>query len=343
MSGLLVVGGDNPGVAQHWILSYPGGARRRITNDLSAYRAIGLTVDGEKLATVQAAGLINLWLVPGDRAANAVSLSTGNIGFYSSAGNNVSWTPNGQIAFVSNEAGNADIWLTDPDGKNRKQLTSNGFSNLTPTVSPDGRYIVFVSTKATRRNLWRINIDGSNPVQLTNGLSDSYPSFTPDGKWIVYTSVDNFKPTTFKVSINGGTATPISDHVATLAVVSPDGKWLAFTYPSSADSFAPPNRLVIAPFDNNSGSQPVEFQIPPSGTVLTLIQWSADSKSVLYTVNNNNTSNIWSQALTGGPPKQLTDFKDSLMTSFAWSRDGKMLACTRGILLRDAVLITDMK
>jgi hypothetical protein len=47
--------------------------------------------------------------------------------------------------------------------------------------------------------------------------------------------------------------------------------------------------------------------------------------------------------LSGGPPKQLTDFKDSLMTSFAYSRDGKMLACTRGILLRDAVLITDMK
>jgi serine/threonine protein kinase len=343
MTGLLVVAGDNPGVAQHWIVSYPSGERRRITNDLSAYRAIGLTADGEKMTTVQAAGLINLWLVPGNRAADAVSLSTGNIGFYASAGNNVSWTPNGQIAFVSNEAGNADIWLTDPDGKNRRQLTSNGSSNLTPTVSPDGRYIVFVSTRATRRNLWRINIDGSNPIQLTNGLSDSYPSFTPDGKWVIYTSVDNFKPSTFKVSINGGNATPVSNHVATLAVVSPDGKWLAFTYPSSADSFAPPNRLVITPFESNDGSKPIEFQLSPSGTVLTLIQWSADSQSVFYTINNYNTSNIWSQALSGGPPKQLTDFKDSLMTSFAYSRDGKMLACTRGILLRDAVLITDMK
>ncbi|HZJ44214.1 MAG TPA: protein kinase [Pyrinomonadaceae bacterium] len=343
MTGLLVVAGDNPGVAQHWIVSYPSGERRRITNDLTSYRAIGLTANGENMTTVQAAGLINLWLVPGDRAANAVSLSTGNIGFYSSAGNNVSWTTNGQIAFVSNEAGNADIWLTDPDGKNRRQLTSNGAANLTPTVSPDGRYIVFVSTRATRRNLWRINIDGSNPIQLTNGLSDSYPSFTPDGKWVIYTNVDNFKPSTFKVSIDGGAATPVSDHVATLAVVSPDGKWLAFTYPSSADSFAPPNRLVITPFENNDGGKPAEFQLTPSGTVLTLIQWSADSKSILYTINSNNTSNIWSQTLSGGPPKQLTDFKDSLITSFAYSRDGKMLACTRGILLRDAVLITDLK
>jgi hypothetical protein len=32
----------------------------------------------------------------------------------------------------------------------------------------------------------------------------------------------------------------------------------------------------------------------------------------------------------------------SLMTGFAWSRDGKQLACTRGVLVRDAVLISDL-
>jgi hypothetical protein len=31
------------------------------------------------------------------------------------------------------------------------------------------------------------------------------------------------------------------------------------------------------------------------------------------------------------------------MTGFAWSRDGKQLACTRGILQRDAVLIANVK
>jgi len=45
----------------------------------------------------------------------------------------------------------------------------------------------------------------------------------------------------------------------------------------------------------------------------------------------------------GSAPKQLTNFKDSLMTGFAWSKDGKQLATTRGSLMRDAVLITDMR
>ena len=84
------------------------------------------------------------------------------------------------------------------------------------------------------------------------------------------------------------------------------------------------------------------FSIPASGTVLTLAQWAPDGKSIHYTVNANNASNIWSQPVDGGPPKQITDFKEMLITSFAWSPDGKRLACTRGNLMRDAVLIQDL-
>jgi Tol biopolymer transport system component len=77
--------------------------------------------------------------------------------------------------------------------------------------------------------------------------------------------------------------------------------------------------------------------------VATQTQWAADSKSFIYSVNQNNVSNLWRQSLEGGPPKQITDFKDSLITGFSWSNDGKVLACTRGQLMRDAVLVTDMK
>jgi hypothetical protein len=60
-------------------------------------------------------------------------------------------------------------------------------------------------------------------------------------------------------------------------------------------------------------------------------------------VSQHNVTNIWSQPLEGGPPKQVTDFQESLITGFAWSRDGKQLVCTRGVLMRDAVLIADAK
>jgi serine/threonine protein kinase len=341
MTALLVIAGDGPPVAQVWIVNYPDGRARRVTNDLGTYRALGLTHEAKTLTTVQAQGLLNLWIVPEGNAAKSIRLPTGNIGFYASAGNNLTWTPDGRIVFVSTEGGNADIWVTAPDGSNRKQLTSNRAQNFSPVISPDGRYIVFSSWRDGTKNLWRMNLDGSNLVRLTSGLSDSYPSVSSDSRWVVYTTQDGPKPVIWKVSIDGGTPVQISEHVATMAAVSPDGRFIAYAYPESQDPFAPPNRLALIPFEG--GPVIKTFEIRGSGTVATVLQWAQDGKSILYSINANNVTNIWSQSLDGAQPKQVTNFDDLLMTSFAWSQDGKQLACTRGSLVRDAILVTDVK
>lgn len=341
MKGLLLVAGDNPGACQLWFVSYPGGEVRRVTNDLNTYRAISLTDDGKKFSTVQSQGLVNLWVVPEGKSANAVRLPTGNVTFYSSSGNNIAWTPDQKIVFVSNEGGRADIWLADTDGTNRKQLTANGAMNFSPVVTKDGRYVVYASARDNRRNIWRMNIDGGNPVRLSSGLIDSFPSLSADDRWVVFTAFDGVKSALWKVSIDGGEPVKISDHAVTAATVSPDGRSIAFTYTESPDVTAPANRLAVIPFEG--GPDMKVFNIATSGSVLTLPQWAPDGKSVHYTVNANNVSNIWSQPLDGGPPKQVTDFKEMLMTGFAWSSDGKQLACTRGNLVRDAILITDSK
>ena len=206
MSGLLVIAGDNAVGAQLWIVSYPEGNIRRVTNDLNGYRAIGLTQDGKKLTTVQSQGLVNLWVVPEGDATKGVRLSTGNVSnFFSAFGSNISWAPGDRIIFVSNESGIADIWIADKDGKNRKQLTANNAPNVSPVATADGRYIVLGSWQDGRRNLWRINIDGSNPVRLTSGLSDSFPALSPDSQWVIYTAYTDAKPILWKVSIDGGT------------------------------------------------------------------------------------------------------------------------------------------
>jgi eukaryotic-like serine/threonine-protein kinase len=290
MSGLLAVGGDNPASAQIWFLKYPEGKMRRVTNDLNTYRAIGLTADGSKFTTVQANGLVNVWVAPEGDAARAVQLPTGNVGFYSSAGTNLSWTPNGRVVFVSNEGGAADIWVMDPDGKNRKQLTANGRSNLSPAVSPDGRYIVFTSSQSGVRNLWRMNSDGSNPTRLTNGLADSLPAISPDSEWVVYAAFDGAKPTLWKVSIDGGSSVQLTNNVGTSPTISPDGQFLAYLYPDSPDAFAPPNRIAVMSLAEGTTTKTFAFQ--GSGTVASTAQWSVDGKSILYGVINNNVTNI---------------------------------------------------
>ena len=342
MTGLLVIAGDHPASAQVWIMNYPDGRVRRVTNDLNSYRAIGLTQDGKKATSVQSQGLINIWVAPEGDSSRAVRLPTGNVSsFFALTGNNVGWAPDGRIVFVSNEGGSADIWIANTDGSNRKQLTANDSTNVSPMVTADGRYVVWVSWDGNKRNVWRMNLDGSNPVRLTSGLSDSYPDVTPDSRWVIYTALDGHKPTLWKVSIDGGTPVQVTDHTALTGSVSPDGRFIAFAYPESPDPFAPPNRVRVIPFDGSANDE--AFEVPATSTVSAVIKWSHDGKSILYTATVNNVTNIWSQPLDGGPPKQITHFNDSLMTGFSWTRDGKQLVCTRGTLVRDAILITDLK
>lgn len=341
MSGLLMVAGNNSGDAQVWFISYPDRSMQPVTNDLNQHRSIGLSDAADKFVTVVSSGLVNIWVAPGGDAKQAVQLPVGNLGFYQQGGNAVAWTPDGRIVFSSNESSSIDIWIMDPDGQNRKQLTSNSARNVGGVVTPDGQTIVFTSTRSGTSAIWRMNIDGSNPRQVSRGISDGLPSISPDGKWVVYTSVGPTKPTIWKVSIEGGDARELTSRVSTNGIVSPDGKYVAYLYPESHDPFAPGNRIAIIPFE---GGDPIKtFSFPGATRLLTITQWSPDGKSVLYNLTVNNVTNLWSQPLDGGPAKQVTDFKDSLMSGFAWSRDGKTLACARGIQLRDAVLISEGK
>ncbi len=339
MSGLLVVAGTNASAgAQLWFLSYPSGEKRQITNDLDQHRAIGLTADGTRFVNVVATGIISVFVAPDGDAGRAVQLPTGNIGFGTGYGNSVAWTPDGKIVFTAAEGNEVNLWIANADGTSRQQLTSNVGRNVGPMVSADGRYVVFSSTRGGRQNIWRMNLDGTSSKQLTHGVAESLPSVSPDGRWVIYAALGTTRPTIWKVSIDGGEPTEITRKVSTMPAISPDGKFIAYLYTESPDPLVPPAKIAIIPFE---GGEPVKtFSCQPPGTVQMYLQWSADGKSILYNTNTNSVTNVWSQPIEGGPPKQVTDFKDSFMTGFAYSRDGK-LACSRGIFARDAVIISE--
>jgi Tol biopolymer transport system component len=115
-------------------------------------------------------------------------------------------------------------------------------------------------------------------------------------------------------------------------MISPDGKWVAFQ--TSGDQPAAGPKLGIVPFD---GGQPVKLL----DVKFIQYRWSADSRAILYLDDNEGVTNIWSQAVDGGAPKQLTKFTADQIFSFDWSRDGKTMACSRGVVTTDVVLIKD--
>jgi len=73
------------------------------------------------------------------------------------------------------------------------------------------------------------------------------------------------------------------------------------------------------------------------------VRWTPDGRGVAFVRTTSGVSNIWAQRLDGGEPKQLTDFRDQRIVNFAWSRDGKQLALSRGVVNSDVVLISNFK
>jgi Tol biopolymer transport system component len=94
--------------------------------------------------------------------------------------------------------GNLEIFIMDSDGKNKKQITSNGAANFCPFFTPDGKRIIFSSNMADpkRRNfdLFLIKTDGTGLERITHDENfDAFPMFSPDGKRLVWASNRNSK------------------------------------------------------------------------------------------------------------------------------------------------------
>ncbi|MDT4897018.1 MAG: eukaryotic-like serine/threonine-protein kinase [Acidobacteriota bacterium] len=344
-SGLVINAADQDSrLQQLWHLSYPEGTSRRLTNDLNQYTGVSVASETGDVVTVRFDQSTNIWVTPGitgaqSRAANGVpaidtskarQLTSGAVKYYGGT-----WTPDGKIVYVSDASGNRDLWIMDADGSNQKQLTFDAGTNLGPVVSPDGRYVVFVSDrKNSKPTIWRMEIDGSNAKQLTSGNYDRNPAFSPDGQWVIYASMGVSHPNLWRVSINGGEAVKLNDKFSVSPSVSPDGKFIACYYWDEK----PDTQLVSAliPFE---GGQPVKTFNLPSATV----RWTLDGSALTYVDSRGGVSNIWSQPADGGKPVQLTDFKSDQIFAFEWSRDGKQLACARGIMTSDVVLFNNLK
>jgi TolB protein len=80
-----------------------------------------------------------------------------------------------------------EIYVANPDGSDPHPLTHRQGYNAEATISPDGKRIVFTSTRNGDLDIYAMDSDGNNVKQLTHELGyDGGPFWSRDGQWIVY-------------------------------------------------------------------------------------------------------------------------------------------------------------
>src|SRR5438874_3806629 len=305
---------------QIWYVSYGEGQLRNITNDLNDYVSLSLTAESDVLVTVESERVSNIWIARNDDLRRASQITHSKF----DGVEGISWTPDGKIVYASGANGKLDLWLMEANGTGQKQLTADAGNARVPSVSPDGRYIVFMSDRTGKSHIWRIDIDGSNAGQLTNGNGEYAPAFAPNGQWVFYLLSSGGVG---KVPIDGGDAIRVIDKAAGGVAISPDGKWIA--------SGLTATKAAIYPIE---GGEPHKILDIPR----FYATWTPDGRALAY-LDKRDGSTISTQTINGGTIKQLMDFKPDRIFRFSWSRDGKQLALARGSENRDVILISNFK
>jgi serine/threonine protein kinase len=321
-SGLVVAATETAsGSGQLYLVGDQTKELRQITNDPNNYTLVSGSTDSHVFVTRNVERTSSIWHL----SLTESSLDTISVEQKKGLAEVEVGTEDRLIYSVS-DAQHINLWLQKA-GETR-QLTFAA-DNSKPAMSPNGRYIVFCSSRAGRMNIWRMNSDGTQPLQITTGTYEDLPSVSADSKWIVYRTGRDIR----KVSIDGGPPVVLLSREVQGPSLSPDSKLLAFFVNDHPDSQV----WHLEVYDLTSHSIVQRFALPDStspfnGMVSTpdnRLRWTPDGKALSYVSSASGASNVWSQPLNGGPFRKLTDFKEAEITSFAWTNSGRELVLVR--------------
>lgn len=324
-SGLIASGNGLAGeIHQIWLIGLPGGNAKQITSGTATLGLRGATSDFSKLLALENTLATKIWVGDLRQPSTIKDVSQAHLG--------VAVSRNGAIVFPAMDTMTTDLWISNQDGTERRQLTVDKALETKPTVSPDGQSIAYVVNDQGKNNVWRMGIDGSNPVRLTNGEGEDFPTFTPDSRFVVYNSlVDG---SLMKVPVEGGEPKVVFKSRALNSAVSPDGK--SFAYIALKEKI---RTLFVRSLAD--GTVLKEFPVPGLQVYAPKVAWNEDGTVVLFAVTDeNNVANLFQQRLDGTSLEKLTNFTSERIFDFSLNADENRIAIVRGTWNDDAVLFT---
>ena len=218
----------------------------------------------------------------------------------------------------------SDVYVVPTSGGEPRRVTQDHTWIMgAPAWTPDGREIVFSSTRAGLVSLWRVSASGGTPRPVVGvGLNASRPSVSRKDHQLVYQQM-NFKNNVWRLDLSdektrrGPPSIVISDKGPELARprFSPDGKRIAFE--SDRLGYAD---LWACDSDGSNCSQLTSLH----GTA-GAVTWSPDGRQIAFEFRPKQHSEVYVAEVGGGPPRLLETFPGSDNGGPNWSRDGKWI------------------
>ncbi len=229
------------------------------------------------------------------------------------SGGTPAWSWNGaKIAFSYGSNGflgdEVDILVIDVNGENRVNLTQGEHKrNLFPAWSPDGTKIAFWSDRDGQPDIYVMNSDGTNPINITRDAHyEDRPTWSPDGTRIAFGALqvpraEQNMSDIYVIDADGANRTNLTQNpeaVNQFPAWSPDGSRIAFeASPNPNRWFAPVNIHVM----NADGSHPVILTeerrfasegLPtwsPSGAKIAFHRREPDGRNDIFVINADGT------------------------------------------------------
>lgn len=197
-----------------------------------------------------------------------------------------------------------DIYVADLQGNIINQLTNIEGYDAEATVSPDGKKIVFTSTRSGDLELWIMDIDGKNQKQLTSGLGyDGGAFFSHDSKKLVFRASrpkTETEITEYKELLQQNLVAPTAMEIFTINVDGTDLKQITNLGKANWAPYFTPNDKSIIFSSNHHSTRGYDFQlytIDIDGKNLQQITYesqfnafpmfSPDGKKLVFSSNRN--------------------------------------------------------
>jgi Tol biopolymer transport system component len=291
-------------------MAAPAGIRWRVGSVVVAVALLGVACTGTR--------------GPADRSRTTTSSPLGS----SAAAQSKTPTPpaaSGLRGLIAYSTQDGDIWVMRVDGSNRRQVTSAGGHDFDPSLSPDGRRVVFRTSRGHYapdptgtgvEGIMVADVDGSREREIQPRRGGLFPDWSPDGRRIALSTLRADGTETILTMNPDGTNVHDTGVVGgECAEWSPDGARLAYCHHGRGGNFdvwvmnadgSHQQRLTSAAGRDYPGA------------------WSLDGRRVAFGSQRGGNFDVWVMNADGSGQTRLTSGADQESPA-AWLPDGRIV------------------